>query len=150
MTYRIKEKFWSWGNDFSIQDAEGNLCYYVDGQAFSWGNKLSFQDTDRNELAFISQKLLSWKPRYQVIIDGAVFAEVIKEWSYGGGSNSRWTSLVRTTTRSTDRFGSTSSRSSERAEGWPRSARNTGHGPTATALTFLMEKTKSPCYVPAS
>ncbi|QEG38115.1 LURP-one-related/scramblase family protein [Roseimaritima ulvae] len=82
MTFRIKEKFWSWGNDFSIQDAEGNLCYYVDGKAFSWGDKLSFQDANRNELAFISQKLLSWKPRYQIIIDGSVFAEVVKEWTW--------------------------------------------------------------------
>lgn len=82
MIYRVKEKFWSWGNDFSITDAEGKLMHYVDGKAFSWGDKLSFQDADRNELAFISQKLLSWKPRYQIIIKGAVFAEVIKEWTW--------------------------------------------------------------------
>ncbi len=82
MIYRIKEKFWSWGNDFAITDANEQLMYYVDGKAFSWGDKLSFQDADRNELAFISQKLLSWKPRYQIIIDGAVFAEVIKEWTW--------------------------------------------------------------------
>lgn len=36
---------------------------------------------NRNEIAFISQKLLLWKPRYQIIIDDAVFAEVIKEWT---------------------------------------------------------------------
>jgi uncharacterized protein YxjI len=82
MIFRIKEKFWAWGNDFAITDADGRLMYFVDGQAFSWGNKLSFQDADRNELAFISQKLLSWKPRYQIIIDGQVFAEVIKEWTW--------------------------------------------------------------------
>lgn len=82
MIFRIKEKFWSWGNDFSIDDAEGNLRYYVDGVAFSWGNKLSFQNPNRNELAFISQKLLSWKPRYQILINNQLFAEVIKEWTW--------------------------------------------------------------------
>ena len=82
MIFRIKEKFWSWGNDFAINDAEGQLMYYVDGKAFSWGDKLSFQDANRKELAFISQKMLTWKPRYQIIIDGSVFAEVVKEWTW--------------------------------------------------------------------
>lgn len=82
MVFRIKEKFWSWGDDFAITDADGNPMYFVDGQAFSWGDKLSFQDTQGNELAFISQKLLTWKPRYQILIDGNVFAEVIKEWTW--------------------------------------------------------------------
>ncbi len=82
MIFRIKEKFWSLGNDFYINDAEGDPRYFVDGKAFSWGDKLSFQDMDRQELAFISQKMLSWKPRYQIIIDGQVFAEVIKEWTW--------------------------------------------------------------------
>ncbi len=82
MLFRIKEEFWAWGDDFSITDAEGKSHYFVDGHAFSWGNKLSFQDTSGHELALISQTLLSWKPRYQIIIDGSVFAEVTKEWTW--------------------------------------------------------------------
>ncbi|PAY16815.1 hypothetical protein CKO51_24575 [Rhodopirellula sp. SM50] len=82
MIFRIKEKFWSWGNDFAITDDEGKPLYHVDGKAFSWGDKLSFQDGSGREIALISQKLLSWKPRYQIIIDGAVFAEVTKEWTW--------------------------------------------------------------------
>jgi uncharacterized protein YxjI len=82
MIYRIKEKFWSWGNDFAITDQHGTPVYLVDGAAFSWGDKLSFQNTSGNELAFISQKLLSWKPRYQIHIEGRLFAEVVKEWSW--------------------------------------------------------------------
>ncbi|NRA39321.1 MAG: LURP-one-related family protein [Planctomycetes bacterium] len=82
MLFRIKEKFWSWGNDFSITDRDGNTVYKVDGKAFSWGDKLSFQNPEGQELAFISQKLLSWKPRYQIIINGEVFAEVKKEFTW--------------------------------------------------------------------
>ena len=82
MIFRIKEKFWAWGDDFSITDASGDSRYYVDGKAFSWGDKLSFHDTSGNELAFISQKLLAWKPTYQILIDGRVFAEVKKEWTW--------------------------------------------------------------------
>lgn len=82
MIYRIKEKFWSWGDDFTITDREGRDVYRVDGRAFSWGDKLSFQDMEGRELAFISQKLLSWMPRYEIFVNGSVFAEVAKEFSW--------------------------------------------------------------------
>lgn len=82
MIYRIKEKFWSWGNDFTINNQNNEAIYKVDGQAFSWGHKLSFQDLSGNELAFINQKLFSLKPRYQIIINDSVFAEVTKEMSW--------------------------------------------------------------------
>lgn len=82
MVFRIKEKFWSWGNDFSITDVDGNEVFFVDGKAFSWGDSLSFQNAQRQEVALIKQKLMSWKPCYQIIIDGQLFAEVIKDWTW--------------------------------------------------------------------
>lgn len=82
MIYKIKEKFWSWGTDFAITDAHGNDCFYVKGKVFSWGNNLSFQDKNRNEVAVIKQKLFSWMPQYQIFIDGELYAEIIKEWSW--------------------------------------------------------------------
>jgi uncharacterized protein YxjI len=79
MLYKIKEKFWSIGDKFTIFDEQDKEKYYVIGKAFSWGAKLSFQDIHNNELAFIEQKLLSWKKRYNILIDGQVFAEITKE-----------------------------------------------------------------------
>ncbi|WP_309387848.1 LURP-one-related/scramblase family protein [Cerasicoccus frondis] len=78
----MKEKFWSLSDDFSIQDSLGQPIYFVKGRAFSWGDKLSFQDLQGNELAFISQKLLSFKPRFEIYRNGALFAEVTKEFSW--------------------------------------------------------------------
>ncbi|QDU55539.1 LURP-one-related/scramblase family protein [Aeoliella mucimassa] len=82
MIYRIKEAFWSWGDDSAICDQFGQPVYQVDGAAFSWGDDLSFQDMSGRQLARITQTLFSFKPRYQIQIDGTVFAEVIKEWSW--------------------------------------------------------------------
>ena len=82
MIYKIKEKFWSIGDEFTIFDENDVEVYKVFGKAFSWGDKLSFQDMTGKELAFIDQKLLSWKPCYKIIIDGDEFAQVIKEWSW--------------------------------------------------------------------
>ena len=82
MIYRIKGKFWSWGDKFAITDAQERIAFYVKGKVFSWGHNLSFQDANENELAFISQKLVSWKPRYQIMVNGTLFAEIIKEWTW--------------------------------------------------------------------
>ena len=82
MRYVIKEKFWSWGDDFYIHDDRQRQVFFVDGQAFSWGDKLSFQDLDGNELAFISQKLLTLMPKYEIYRGGSLFAEVKKEFSW--------------------------------------------------------------------
>ena len=74
MRYKIREKFWAWGDDFHVTDENDEPVFFVDGQAFSWGDKLSFQDLDGNELAFISQKLLTFMPKYEIYRDGDLFA----------------------------------------------------------------------------
>ena len=79
MRYVLKQKFWSWGDDFTIRDEHGNDVFFVDGRAFSWGDKLSFQDSSGNEVAFIRQKLLSWGPTYEIEAQGRLLAVVKKE-----------------------------------------------------------------------
>ncbi|MFN7139198.1 MAG: LURP-one-related/scramblase family protein [Limisphaerales bacterium] len=79
MRYVMKQKWLSWGTDFTIQDSEGTDRFHVDGAALSFGNKLSFQDMARNELAFISQKLLSWGPTYEIYRQDRLVAVVKKE-----------------------------------------------------------------------
>ena len=82
MIYRIKEAFWSWGNNFAITDQNENPVYQVEGAVFSWGDNLSFQDINGNELAKIVQTFFSFMPRYEILVGGQKFAEVVKEWSW--------------------------------------------------------------------
>ena len=82
MRYKIKEKFWAFGDDFHILDENGDKAFFVDGAAFSWGDKLSFQDMQGNELAYIAQKLLTFMPKYTIYRDGRKFAEVKKEFTW--------------------------------------------------------------------
>jgi len=79
MRYILKQKFWSWGDDFRIRDADGKDAFFVDGRAFSWGDKLSFQDMQGNELAFIRQKLLAWGPTYEITSGDKLVAVVKKK-----------------------------------------------------------------------
>jgi len=79
MIYLMKQKLFSWGDDFVIKDESGQDRFFVDGKAFSLGNQLSFQDMAGNELAFIRQKLLSWAPTYEISRGGEPLAIVSKE-----------------------------------------------------------------------
>ncbi|MCK4341501.1 MAG: LURP-one-related family protein [Phycisphaerae bacterium] len=78
MRYVMKQKLFSFGDDFTIKDEQGHDIYFVDGKAFSIGDKLSFQDMQGNELAFIRQKLLSWGPTYEIYRGGQLAAVVKK------------------------------------------------------------------------
>lgn len=78
MRYMMKQKLFSWGDDFTIKNESGKAVFFVDGKAFSIGNKLSFQDMQKNELAFVRQKLLAWGPTYEITRNGALAAVVKK------------------------------------------------------------------------
>ena len=79
MRYVLKQKLFSWGDDFYIRDENGRDVYFVDGKAFTIGDQLSFQDLEGNELAFIKQKVLAWGRTYELFRDGSVVAVVKKE-----------------------------------------------------------------------
>jgi len=76
----MRQKFWSWGDDFRIKNESGQEVFFVDGRAFSWGDKLSVQDMNGHELAFIRQKLLAWGPTYEIERAGQLAAVVKKKF----------------------------------------------------------------------
>lgn len=79
MTYLMKQKLFSWGDDFTIKDDSGQDRFFVDGKAFSIGNQLSFRDMAGKELAYIQQKVLSLGSTYEISKGGSVVAVVHKE-----------------------------------------------------------------------
>jgi uncharacterized protein YxjI len=74
----MQQHFFSWGDDYTVQDDSGRDVFLIDGKAWSFGSKLSFQDMRGNELAFISQKVLSWGPTFEIYRGGALAAVVKK------------------------------------------------------------------------
>ena len=70
MRYLMKQKLFSFGDDFVIKNESGEDAFLVDGKMLSIGNKLSFQDMRGNELAFIHEKLLSFGPTYVIDTPG--------------------------------------------------------------------------------
>jgi uncharacterized protein YxjI len=76
--YQMRQKWLSWGDDYTVADESGQPRYYIDGRAFSLGSKLAIQDMKGNELAFIAQKLLAWGPTYEIYRGGSLMAVVKK------------------------------------------------------------------------
>ncbi|MDQ3815032.1 MAG: LURP-one-related family protein, partial [Armatimonadota bacterium] len=78
MRYVMKQKWFSFGDQFAIRDEAGQEVLQVKGRIFSFGDKLSLQDRTGNEIAFIDQKLLSWGPTYEIYQQGQLRAVVKK------------------------------------------------------------------------
>jgi uncharacterized protein YxjI len=80
MRYRMRQKLWSFGDDFTITDGDGNKVAHVDGRVFSIGKKLSIEDPAGKELALVKETLLSLRPVYEVRRDGRQVALVKKDF----------------------------------------------------------------------
>lgn len=82
MRYAIKQKFFSFGDNFTIKDENGYDCYQVKGKVFSFGDKLRIYDMSGNELIYIEQKLFRFLPEYNIYYMGQLYATVKKEFSF--------------------------------------------------------------------
>ena len=79
MRYVLKQKLFSLGDDFTIQDEAGNDAFFVDGKMFSFGDQLSFQDMQGNQLAYIKEKVFAWGKTFEIYRSGRLAAVVKKE-----------------------------------------------------------------------
>ena len=80
MRYVMRQKILSWGDDFTIKDADGRDAYRVDGKVLSFGDKLRFLDARSGaEVARIDQRLLSFGPSYEITRGGRHVATVKKQ-----------------------------------------------------------------------
>lgn len=82
MRYMMKQRMWTVGDKFTIQNEQGEDVATVDGQVMSLGDKLTFYDVVGKELAFIKQVLMSWGPTYEIHRDGELWAVVKKKFSF--------------------------------------------------------------------
>ncbi|MDP1821656.1 MAG: LURP-one-related family protein [Archangium sp.] len=80
MRYLLKQKLFSFGDDFTIKDDAGNAVFQVDGRAFTLlREKLAFEDLQGKELAFIRERLIALTPSYEILRDGECVAVVKKD-----------------------------------------------------------------------
>jgi len=64
--YQIRQKLFSIGDDFWIEDQEGQKVFKVDGKALRLRKTLIFEDMDGNKLCQIQERLLPIKETMEI------------------------------------------------------------------------------------
>ena len=82
MRFYIKEKIFSFGDNFAITDEKGNSTFIVKGQVFSFGNKLRLYNDQGKELIYIEQKLFKFLPQYTIYAGNNELATVKKNFTF--------------------------------------------------------------------
>ncbi|MFK7926261.1 MAG: LURP-one-related/scramblase family protein [Bacteroidia bacterium] len=73
---------WSLNKTYNILNQSGEAIFQIIGKPFSWGNNLSFQNMEGEEILKIKQTLLTWMPKYELIEEDVVVAVLEKEFSW--------------------------------------------------------------------
>lgn len=82
MRFLVKQKIFSFGDNFIIKDDQGNDRFIVKGKVFALGDKLRIYDMMGRELFYIEQKLLRLLPEYTIYKSGQAVATVKKDFSF--------------------------------------------------------------------
>jgi uncharacterized protein YxjI len=77
--YQIRQKMFSIGDDFWIENQEGNRVFKVDGKALRLRETLFFEDMNGNKLCKIQERLLTIKDTMVVEDPGGHQMAVIKK-----------------------------------------------------------------------
>lgn len=82
MKLYIKQKVFSWNEQFDIYDENGDVVFTVEGEFLSFGKKLHILDLEGYELAYIHQKLFTLMPKFLIYKGDEEVAEVEKVFSF--------------------------------------------------------------------
>ncbi|NSW90479.1 MAG: LURP-one-related family protein [Firmicutes bacterium] len=82
MRFVVKQKIFSFGDNFTIKDEYGNDHFIVRGKVFALGDKLRLYNLQGDELFYIEQKLFRFLPEYTIYHLGQAVATVKKEFTF--------------------------------------------------------------------
>ena len=74
----IKQRAFSWFDNYKIFDEEGNPIYRIRGE-LSWGHCLRMYDTDDNEVCMVREKADTLLPKFEMYIGGTYIGCISKE-----------------------------------------------------------------------
>jgi uncharacterized protein YxjI len=81
MRYKVRQKIFSFGDNFAIKDDNDTPHFIVRGKVFTIGDKLTLEDLNGNELFYIEQKLFKLLPEYYIFQNGTQVAKIKKEFT---------------------------------------------------------------------
>ena len=66
MKYQVREKLFSFTDDFTIKNEYDEASFNVRGKFLSIGHKLNLEDINGNSIYYIEQKLFRFLPEYYI------------------------------------------------------------------------------------
>lgn len=82
MIYEIEKHIPGLQNTIDIFDEDGETIYYMDSKLFLGQRVMTLYSDEDEKIAEIKRVIPSFEPKFQVIIDGEVFGELTKEFSF--------------------------------------------------------------------
>ncbi|BCZ46632.1 hypothetical protein psyc5s11_26990 [Clostridium gelidum] len=83
MKYQVREKLFSFTDDFTIKNEYDESIFNVRGKFLSLGHKLNLEDLNGNSLYYIEQKLLRFLPEYYIYDSkGNQAAKIKKQFTF--------------------------------------------------------------------
>jgi uncharacterized protein YxjI len=82
MNFKIRQKIFSFGDNFTVSNEYGEPILIVKGKVFSLGDKLRIYDPDMNEMFYIEQKIFRFLPEYRIYQGGSEVAFLKKEFTF--------------------------------------------------------------------
>ncbi|MEV6005906.1 LURP-one-related family protein [Streptomyces sp. NPDC051976] len=79
MKFVVREKMFAIGDDYWIEDENGQRAFYVDGKVMRLRDTLELQDAQGAEVAVIRKKLVSLRDAMTIERDGQVLVTVKKK-----------------------------------------------------------------------
>lgn len=74
----IKQRAFSWFDNYKIFDEDGNPMYSIRGE-LSWGHCLRMYDTDDSEVCMVREKADTLLPKFEMYIGGTYIGCISKE-----------------------------------------------------------------------
>lgn len=74
--YKMRQHLFAFGDDFTIEDANGNAAFEVDGKAFSIRDTFELKDRGGNVVATIRGRLMSVRETLEVFRNDQVIATI--------------------------------------------------------------------------
>lgn len=78
--YKLRQRLISLGDDFTIEDEQGNAVYTVDGKLLRLRDTFVLEDLGGNEVATIREKKLALRDSMNILRGGETIATIRKAW----------------------------------------------------------------------
>ena len=82
MNFVVKQKVFSFADNFDIKDDFGDPHYIVEGKFFTIGKKLNIYDMNRNHLIYIEEKIFKFLPEYYLYQEDEMVAMVKRKLTF--------------------------------------------------------------------